>query len=117
MISQIESTSNIYELTIRLDFGLIMAVLLGLILFGIVYNLAVDFLASRRYSEGFMSILVALGVFCTLVGISFISWPMAMIALLCFAASGLPMMVGSIARYVRKRAKEQELYKNVEKWR
>lgn len=117
MISQIESTTQIYELTIRLDFGVIMAILFGLVLFGILYNLLIDFLASKRYTEGFMSILVAFGVFCTLAGIVFISWPVALISLLGFAASGVPMIVGSITRYVRKRSHEQELYRNVEQLR
>lgn len=108
MISQVESTSKVFEITIRLDFGLIMAILLGLVLFGVVYNLLVDFLESNKYSEGFMSILVAFGVFGTLVGIAFISWPLALMAFAGFAASGLPMIVGSITRYVRQRSKEQE---------
>lgn len=108
MISQIESTTRIYELTIRLDFGLIMAILFALILYGIVYNMLVDFLDSRRYSEGYMSLLVAFGAFCTLSGIAFISWPVALISLLGFAASGIPMIVGSITRYIRQRAKFQQ---------
>lgn len=116
MISQIESTTRIYELTIRLDFGQIMAILFALILFGILYNMLVDFLDSRRYSEGYLSLLVAFGVFFTLAGIAFISWAIALIALLGFAASGLPMMVGSISRYMRKRAHEQALYRNVERY-
>jgi hypothetical protein len=116
MISQVESTSKIYEMTIRLDFGLIMAILLGLVLFGVIYNLLVDFLTSHQFAEGFMSILVAFGVFGTLIGIAFISWPVALMAFAGFAASGLPMIVGSITRYVRKRAKEQEHYRKIESW-
>lgn len=107
MISQVESTTKVFEIMIRLDFGLIMAILFGLVLFGVIYNLLVDFLESNKYSEGFMSILVAFGVMGTLIGIAFISWPVALMAFAGFAASGLPMIVGSITRYVRQRAKEQ----------
>ena len=116
-ISYSDCTTKVLEFAIRLDFSLILAVLLGLILFGIGYNFLVDWMSSKKYAEGYMSLLVAFGVFGTLVGLSFISWPIAILCLAGFVASGLPMIVGSIARYMRKRAHEQDLYKNVERVR
>lgn len=108
MISYVESTSKMMVFEIRLDFVSIMAVFLGLLLFGILYNLLVEYLISKRYAEGFMSLVVACGVMMTLAGVAILSLPAALLVLFAFFASGLPMIVGSITRYMRLREKFQK---------
>jgi len=90
---------------IRLDLGTIWAVLLALILFGIGYNSFVTYLERRGYTEGYTSLLVAAGVFVTLCGVAILSIPAALLTLAAFIASGTPMIVGSIVRYLQKREK------------
>jgi hypothetical protein len=88
---------------IRLDFGTIAAVLLGLLLFGIGYNALVAWLERRGYTEGFLSLIVALGVFVTLCGVAVLSIHAALLALGAFVATGTPMIIGSIIRYLSRR--------------
>lgn len=88
---------------IRLDLGIVSAVLLGLLLFGIGYNAFVAWLGHRNYTEGFLSLIVATGVFVTLVGVAVLSIEAALLTLGAFIASGTPMIVGSIVRYIQKR--------------
>lgn len=88
---------------IRLDFGTIMAVLFGLILFGIGYNAFVAWLEQRGYTEGYLSLIVSFGVAMTLVGVAILSIQAALLALVAFAATGTPMIIGSIARYLKAR--------------
>lgn len=92
----------------RIDFGTIAAVYLGLLLFGILYNQVVEWLERRGYTEGYMSLIVAFGVAMTLAGVSMLSIQAALITLGAFAASGVPMIAGSIIRYVRKREAAQK---------
>ncbi len=89
---------------IRLDFGVILAVFLALTLFGIGYNALVAWLERNRYTEGYLSLIVALGVLITLLGVAILSLPSALLALLAFTATGMPMIIGSIARYITRRA-------------
>ncbi len=79
--------------------------LAALFIFGIAYNLAVAKLGNRQ--RGFTSLLVALGVLVTLIGIAIIDWQCAQITLAAFTASGTPMIIGSIARYIAKRHAEE----------
>ena len=88
---------------IRLDLGTIWAVLLALVLFGIGYNSLVAYLERRGYTEGYTSLLVAFGVFITLCGVATLSIGAAVLSLAAFAASGMPMIIGSIVRYLQKR--------------
>lgn len=88
---------------IRLDYGVILAVFFGLSLFGVGYNAFVSWLEKNGYSEGYMSLIVALGVFATLCGVAILSIQAALLALIAFVATGTPMIIGSIARYLRKR--------------
>lgn len=90
------------------DSGTIMVVLWGLLTFGYCYNMAVSWMTRKHYTEGFLSLVVAFGVLVTLIGAAFINWQAALLVLVCFAASGTPMMIGSIARYVRRREQERE---------
>lgn len=88
---------------IRLDSGTIAAVYLGLALFGVGYNALVEWLERKGYTEGFLSLIVALGVAITLIGVAVLSVQAAILTLLAFTASGTPMIAGSILRYLRAR--------------
>lgn len=83
--------------------GAILAVFLSLALFGIGYNAFVAWMGRRGYTEGYLSLIVALGVFATLCGVAVLSIQAALLALMAFAASGTPMILGSIIRYLKKR--------------
>ena len=85
------------------DYGVISAVLMGLLLFGIGYNALVEWLERRGYTEGYLSLIVAFGVFVTLCGVAILSIPAAFLTLAAFVASGTPMIAGSIIRYLHKR--------------
>lgn len=91
------------NIEIRLDYGVISAVLLGLLLFGIGYNSLVAWMQRRGYAEGYLGLIVALGVLVTLCGVAILSIQAALITLAAFIASGTPMIAGSILRYVNKR--------------
>ena len=93
---------------IRLDLGSILAVFWGLVLFGILYNLLMGWMEKRGYLEGLTSLAVVGGVLITLAGIAVVSWNAAVLALAAFTASGLPMVIGSLWRYVQRRQMEQE---------
>jgi len=84
-------------------------ILLALAVFGIVYNRWVERLERRGHDRGYMGLIVALGCTVTLVGaviivgLDPIRWVFA-----CFVASGTPMVVGSISRYCRARARQRQ---------
>lgn len=84
------------------------AVFVGLLVFGGGYNTFVEWLEREGYDRGYTAFLVVLGTLVTLFGGGvLVGWrPVAKI-LLCFGASGFPMIVGSVARYVRDRAMDQ----------
>jgi predicted MFS family arabinose efflux permease len=83
-----------------------------LALFGVGYNALVSYLEKKHYQEGMLSLLVALGVAVTLLGFAILdSNASALIALFCFAASGSPMMAGSLMRYLKARKKFQKVLK------
>lgn len=88
---------------IKPDFGLYLAVFLGLLLFGIGYNAFVSWAERKGYTEGYMSLIVAFGVAMTLFGVAILSIQAALVTLLGFIASGLPMTIGSIWRYIQAR--------------
>lgn len=85
--------------------GLIMA---ALVVLGYIYNQIVAKLEQQGYTEGFLSLLVAAGVGFTLAGVAVIDYKAALLTLAAFAASGTPMIAGSIWRYWKKRKQEQE---------
>jgi hypothetical protein len=109
--SYLQDTARILEISIRLDFRLILAVFFTLVLFGLLFNQLVAWLERKGYAEGFMGLLVGLGVFFTLLGVALISVPAALITLVAFCGSGIPMIVGSMIRYARKRERVQSLIK------
>jgi len=88
---------------IKLDSSAILAVFFALVIFGILYNNLVMWLENHGYTEGFLSLIVAAGVLGTLFGIAVLSIQAALIALGAFVATGTPMIVGSISRYIKAR--------------
>jgi hypothetical protein len=93
---------------IQPDSSLILVVFLALFVFGIGYNWAVAEFERRKYLEGFVSLAVVLGVLVTLGGVAVIERRAAQLALGAFAASGAPMVAGSIWRYIKARWEEQK---------
>lgn len=88
---------------IRMDLGIVLAVFFALVLFGIGYNALVAWLERKGYTEGYLSLIVALGVFVTLCGVAVLSIQAALLSLGAFFATGTPMIFGSIVRYLRRR--------------
>ena len=95
-------------IVIRLDvdWRLFVAVLLGLGWFGAAYAAFVYRLGDRQ--EGYTALLVVGGVLVTLIGVAIVDLSAAIMCLLAFAASGTPMIVGSIYRYVQLRDQARE---------
>ena len=77
-------------------------VLAGLFLFGIVFNALVSYTHERFGGKSpLTATFVVFGVGVTLFGALFlVPWPYIVIVCLCFVASGLPMWVGDLARYL-----------------
>jgi predicted PurR-regulated permease PerM len=93
-----------------LDWGTIAAVYLALVLFGLGYNRLVAWLERRGYAHGFASLLVVAGVVVTVGMTAVISLTFALVTAGAFIASGTPMIIGSLGRYVTRREKQlQEL--------
>lgn len=83
-------------------------VLISLFLFGLGYNWLVAWLEEKRYDRGYTAFLVVGGSAVTLaagallVGLEPVLW-----LLVCFAASGLPMVVGSCVRSWKARQRAE----------
>ena len=90
------------------DWGIIWAVYLSLLLIGIFYNLLVAWLEKNSYSEGYVSVLVVIGVGITLAGVAVIDFDTTVIVAMAFIFSGFPMIVGSIWRYMERRKNEMQ---------
>lgn len=90
-----------------------IAILSTLYLFGVLYNRWVAGLERDGHDRGYMGMIVSLGCFVTIgmytlwVG----SLYLGLVLLLCFMASGTPMLWGSIARYARQRRHDEEAIK------
>jgi len=83
---------------------------IGLLLFGIGYNFLVDWLEKHGFEEGYTAILVVGGVLITLLASIPLTGIEAFLTLLvCFSASGFPMVLGSWRRYCDRRKQEREL--------
>jgi hypothetical protein len=96
-----------------LVFGL---VLVGLVLFGFAYNALTSHLERTGKARGFVSLLVAGGTAVTIGAAGLlIGFGPALIVLACFVASGLPMMIGSMKRYVEERAKDEQAARELAK--
>lgn len=85
-------------------------VLGGLAVFGVLYNRWVGRLEGQGHDRGYMGLIVSLGCFVTIVGYTYWTGSIVqgLMLLACFVASGAPMLWGSIARYVRQRAHEEQ---------
>ena len=94
------------------DLGTITAIFLALCLFGIGYNALISWMSRRGYTEGYLSLIVAFGVMVTLGAVSILSIQAGMLALLMFAASGTPMIAGSIFRHMCDRENSQKALVN-----
>jgi hypothetical protein len=72
-----------------------------------LYNLLIAWLAREGYLDGFVSISVVVGVMYTVACVApWLGSEAVVLLALAFSASGSPMLVGSIARYVRQRRSE-----------
>lgn len=82
-------------------------VLGGLVVFGVLYNTLVA--KAEQTETGYTAFLVVGGVVVTVAATApLIGWQAAMVVGLAFAASGLPMVIGSMARYVRRTQAEHQ---------
>jgi hypothetical protein len=90
-----------------LKMELVIIVFMVLLLFGIGYNALVAWLERSGYLRGFIWLAVAIGVGVTLTMIAILDWRAAILVFVGFAASGTPMAIGSISRYVMKRQDER----------
>lgn len=80
---------------------------LMLVAWGVVYNMATAYSERRGWTEGLLSLYVAGGVIGTLVGVAFIDLGSALLVGGAFVCTGLPMIIGSIYRYVTRREAAQ----------
>ncbi len=84
-------------------------VLVGLLAFGCGYNALVAWLEKNGHDRGYTAFLVVGGCLATILGVGFLlGRDSALTVFLCFAASGLPMVVGSMARYAQKERSQQQ---------
>jgi len=83
-----------------------------LFLFGFFYNLLINWMERNGYDEGYLALLVIIGVGVTLVAYSFIDVVPAIEMALAFAASGFWMVVGSWWRHVQARRRAQDLLRS-----
>lgn len=91
------------------DVRVLVAVVFGLTAFGYGYNRWVAGVVKQGQDRGYLSLIVALGVGVTVLGFGLAVWSLwaGLVLLVCFVASGLPMIVGSVSRYMRERAREE----------
>jgi hypothetical protein len=84
--------------------GWLWGMLPVLFLFGLAYSRAVKWLQAKGYDEGFVSLEVVVGVAATLLLLIPAIGPWAVLAtILAFTASGLPMIAGSLWKYIQQR--------------
>lgn len=79
----------------------VFLVIFGLACFGVLFNELVVNNAEKflPIEHGITAFVVVFGVLVTLIGICYIvGFHILPVALLCFAASGIPMIIGSLRR-------------------
>lgn len=95
----------------------ILSVLIGLFVFGTAFNWFISRAHARKLTEGYTALLVVFGTLVTIGGIHMLSlfWqaPPALLAIIAFAASGTPMVIGDIARYLQMRERERKELRNL----
>jgi hypothetical protein len=81
----------------------------GLLVFGVVYNHLVGWMEHEGHIEGYVAIMVCVGVAFTMLGWGLITWRWNDVLLLlgCFVATGTPMVVGSVWRHMQARARDR----------
>ena len=79
-----------------------------LFLVAVGYNLLLSWLEREGYAEGYECILAAGAVLLTLCAVALVNVQACVLALWFFCFSGLPLALGSMWRYVRKRKRGQE---------
>lgn len=81
--------------------------LVGLFIFGCLYNWWVSWVNRQGYSDGYTALLVVVGVAVT-VGATgvLVGWQTVLILFLAFVASGTPMVAGDVYRHVTARRAE-----------
>lgn len=97
-----------YILTVSINLYQLIIACLVLALFGMGYNAWVAHLKRNGDDRGFMSLIVVVG--CAVTGVVFglATDPWLILPfLLCFGASGTPMALGSIHRYIDERRRAQ----------
>lgn len=92
----------------KLDYSQIVAVYMACLAFATVYDQVINYLAKKGYLEGFMSLAVAFGCLVILGIVATINIDYVLLVFGGFVAGGLPMIVGSIIRYMIKRHDAQE---------
>ena len=76
--------------------------------FGVAFNWFTALSERRGWTEGYVSLYVVAGVAVTLaVILPVLGWRNAVLVAGAFAASGLPMAVGSIVRHIEARKREE----------
>lgn len=91
------------QIFIGVSSGTILALIWGLVLFGMIYNMLIGWAARHGYTEGYLSLVVATGVSITLIAVSLVDLQAALLTLIAFIASGTPMIIGSMVRYIKAR--------------
>lgn len=87
-----------------LDNERLIAALAVLLLFGILYDLFVTWLGKQTQDHGYTAFLVVGGTIVTIAGLAWVAGlEVALVATILFAASGLPVIVGSMRRALQRR--------------
>lgn len=88
----------------------VLIVLAALAVFGVGYNTLVGRMEQSGHDRGYTAFLVVGGCMATIGGSAMlIGVDAALLELLCFAASGLPMTLGSMFRHAqRQKADDQK---------
>jgi len=96
----------------------VISVLFGLFAFGVLFNQAINWARRSGWMEPYTAFWVAAGVLVTIAGIALvdtlIDWNAGITSLICFAASGTPMILGDAARYVAATRHEIEEHRHDE---
>jgi predicted tellurium resistance membrane protein TerC len=88
--------------------GVLAALYLGLLLFGIGFNALTAWAERNGYMKGYTSLFVVVGVGVTVAATAVINIAFALFTAVAFVASGLPMIAGSIWRHMQEREAELE---------
>lgn len=86
----------------------LLAIIAALIIFGIFFDRIVGRIEDDDPDHGYTAIWVVIGVLVTVAASAFlVGWWNALLVLLAFAASGAPMILGSIRRHLRNRRRDR----------